>query len=145
VTSPLSARRIVVSHDRFEASSTVSLTDLFSQGYIPIFGAGLDPGIPELRTFETYGSAWASFSVPPVGWEPDLNDGVRLNIRPFVAADVLRRKPNVHWRKDRGKNPPSSPWGEERFNSYEEYCPGQKLTNAMKLAARQWAHGNGAQ
>ena len=50
----------------------------------------------------------------PIGWEPDINDGVRLNIRPFMAEDIpggkkgagiLRAKPNVHWRKDRGKEP----------------------------------------
>jgi hypothetical protein len=48
----------------------------------------------------------------PIGWEPDLDDGVRLNIRPFVTADVLRSKVNVHWRKDRGTNPD----GSERHN-----------------------------
>ena len=41
-----------------------------------------------------------------------LNDGVRLNIRPFVEAGVLRSKFKVHWRKDRGKNPD----GTERHN-----------------------------
>ena len=40
----------------------------------------------------------------PIGWEPDLNDGVRLNIRPFVKAGVLRAPFNIHWRRDRGKN-----------------------------------------
>ena len=60
----------------------------------------------------------------PIGWHPDLNDGVRLNIRPFVEADVLRKRPNIKWGKDRGKNPPGSSWGEERDNdkhlSWEE-------------------------
>ena len=50
----------------------------------------------------------------PIGWEPDINDGMRLNSRPFMAADIpggkkgagiLRSKPNVHWRKDKGKEP----------------------------------------
>ena len=39
---------------------------------------------------------------------PDLNDGVRLNIRPFMTAEVLRhnKKPklNITWDKDRGKD-----------------------------------------
>lgn len=39
-----------------------------------------------------------------IGWNPDLGDGVRLNIRPFVTAGVLRSKVNVHWKKDRGAN-----------------------------------------
>ncbi len=57
---------------------------------------------------------WKPLAEQPVGWEPDVNDGVRLNIRPFMAEDlpggkagagILRAKPNVHWRKDRGKEP----------------------------------------
>ena len=55
---------------------------------------------------------WKSLAEQPVGWDPDLNDGVRLNVRPFVEAGVLRSKFNVHWKKDRGKNPD----GSERHN-----------------------------
>ena len=66
---------------------------------------------------------WKSIDQQPIGWEPDINDGVRLNIRPFMAEDIpggrkgagiLRTKPNIHWRKDRGKEPfrekESFPW-----------------------------------
>jgi hypothetical protein len=59
---------------------------------------------------------WKTLEQQPVGWEPDFNDGVRLNIRPFMKADVLRKKPNIKWGVDRGKNPPGSPWGEVRDN-----------------------------
>jgi hypothetical protein len=45
-----------------------------------------------------------------------VNDGVRLNIRPFMEADVLRKCSNIKWGTDRGKKPPGSPWGEERDN-----------------------------
>jgi len=57
---------------------------------------------------------WKPIEAQPVGWEPDADDGVRLNLRPFLAADlpggrkgagILRSKPNVHWRKDRGREP----------------------------------------
>ena len=57
---------------------------------------------------------WKPLHEQPTGWTPDLNDGIRLNIRPFMADDipggkkgagVLRTKPNIHWRKDRGKEP----------------------------------------
>lgn len=50
----------------------------------------------------------------PIGWEPDINDGVRLNIRPFLATDLsrgrkgaglFRAKLTIHWKKDRGKEP----------------------------------------
>jgi hypothetical protein len=59
---------------------------------------------------------WKPLNQQPIGWHPDLNDGVRLNIRPFIQADVLRKNPNIKWNKDRGKNPPDSPWGEDRNN-----------------------------
>ena len=57
---------------------------------------------------------WKPLHEQPLGWQPDPNDGVRLNIRPFMADDlpggkkaagILRTKPNIHWRKDRGKEP----------------------------------------
>lgn len=48
---------------------------------------------------------WKSLAEQPVGWEPDLDDGVRMNIRPFVGAGILRSKPSVKWDKERGSNP----------------------------------------
>jgi len=33
---------------------------------------------------------WKPLSKQPMGWNPDLNDGVRINIRPFVTAGLLR-------------------------------------------------------
>ncbi|WP_245545519.1 Eco57I restriction-modification methylase domain-containing protein [Mariniradius saccharolyticus] len=59
---------------------------------------------------------WKTLAEQPIGWDPDLNDGVRLNIRPFMEANILRKKPNIKWGVDRGKNPPGAPWGEERNN-----------------------------
>lgn len=59
---------------------------------------------------------WKPLAEQPAGWNPDINDGVRLNIRPFLAADlrkgkkgagVLRWKPNIKWTKDRGQEPES--------------------------------------
>lgn len=35
---------------------------------------------------------WKPMAEQPIGWEPDLDDGVRLNVRPFVSGDVLRSK-----------------------------------------------------
>ncbi len=57
---------------------------------------------------------WKSVGEQPVGWNPDINDGVRLNIRPFMraaisggraGAGILRTRPNITWGKDRGKEP----------------------------------------
>lgn len=57
---------------------------------------------------------WKPLAEQPIGWNPDLNDGVRLNIRPFMTAEVLRhnKKPklNIEWKKDRGNDVPSAPW-----------------------------------
>jgi hypothetical protein len=58
---------------------------------------------------------WKPLHEQPLGWEPDINDGVRLNIRPFLyaqdvgrkGAGILRYKPNAKWGKDRGKEPES--------------------------------------
>lgn len=61
---------------------------------------------------------WKSLEEQPIGWNPDLNDGVRLNIRPFMSvpdignkgAGVLRDKPNIKWNKDRGQDVETAPW-----------------------------------
>lgn len=80
---------------------------------------------------------WKSLAEQPLGWNPDLNDGVRLNIRPFMTAEVLRhnKKPklNITWDKDRGKDVESAPWfkvfGGDRINDHH-------LTVAEKKRAR---------
>jgi hypothetical protein len=68
---------------------------------------------------------WKPLHQQAIGWEPDINDGVRLNIRPFLVAQlrkggktgagILRAKPGtIKWTKDRGKEPLRSkeefPW-----------------------------------
>ena len=85
---------------------------------------------------------WKALTEQPIGWNPDLNDGVRLNIRPFTTAEVLRhnRKPklNISWDKDRGKDVESAPWFKvfkgERINDHH-------LTLAEKRAARETTNG----
>ncbi|MBA7486403.1 hypothetical protein ES707_21962 [subsurface metagenome] len=72
---------------------------------------------------------WKPLEKQPIGWEPDINDGVRLNIYPFMQAGILRKKPNIKWGKDRGKNPPGSPWGPDRYNRYEDLADEYKLTD----------------
>ncbi len=54
---------------------------------------------------------WKPLARQPMGWEPDLDDGVRLNIRPFMTAGILREQPKgISWNKDRGTDVPSAPW-----------------------------------
>ncbi|WP_101103326.1 Eco57I restriction-modification methylase domain-containing protein [Macromonas bipunctata] len=80
---------------------------------------------------------WKPLAQQPIGWNPDLNDGVRLNIRPFMTAEVLRhnKKPklNITWDKDRGKDVESAPWF-HKFNG--DRINDHHLTRAEKLAAR---------
>jgi hypothetical protein len=73
---------------------------------------------------------WKELHEQPVGWEPDLNDGVRLNVRPFVEAGVLRAPFKIHWKKDRGKNPD----GSERHN--DVHLSLAEKTEARKRAGR---------
>lgn len=87
---------------------------------------------------------WKPLDQQPLGWEPDLDDGVRLNIRPFLSvpdvgtkgAGILRAKPNISWNKDRGKDVEASPWYQlfngDRINDHH-------LTLAEKQAAREAA------
>jgi hypothetical protein len=104
---------------------------------------------------------WKPLSQQAIGWHPDLNDGVRMNIRPFLVRDIpggkkgaglLRTKPNIKWEKDRGKEPVRSkaefPW----FWGWDGVTPdfagvgkepdgnrwnGCHYGNAVKQAARQ--------
>ncbi|MDJ0448833.1 N-6 DNA methylase [Methylocystis sp. JR02] len=58
---------------------------------------------------------WKPLHEQPIGWDPDVNDGVRMNIRPFMTARplgakakgacILRATPKIKWDKDRGKEP----------------------------------------
>ncbi|KAA8672337.1 Eco57I restriction-modification methylase domain-containing protein [Vibrio gigantis] len=94
---------------------------------------------------------WKPLEDQPIGWNPDLNDGVRLNIRPFMLAQdvgkkgagVLRGKPNIHWKKDRGTDVASAPWfdlgpayGEKEGSRINDH----HLTLAEKKAARELAN-----
>ncbi|MCX5968981.1 MAG: hypothetical protein NTV57_15335 [Cyanobacteria bacterium] len=77
---------------------------------------------------------WKPLYQQAIGWDPDINDGVRLNIRPFLnaqlhkggktGAGILRAKPGtIKWAKDRGKEPIRSkddfPW----FWGWDENSP----------------------
>ena len=35
---------------------------------------------------------WKPLHEQPIGWEPDINDGVRMNIRPFMTARPLKAR-----------------------------------------------------
>jgi hypothetical protein len=104
---------------------------------------------------------WKPLHEQPIGWEPDLNDGVRINIRPFMMAKtlgargkkscILRVAPSINWQKDRGTEPERPredfPWfwswdGETQdFEGGREYDGARwndlHYTRAFKQAARE--------
>jgi hypothetical protein len=83
---------------------------------------------------------WKPLSQQPIGWNPDLNYGVRMNIRPFVEAGILRKNPNIKWTKDRGKEPkrPKNeyPWFWEGDTFKGDRVNNVHLTNQQKMNAR---------
>ncbi len=108
---------------------------------------------------------WKPLAEQPIGWEPDINDGVRMNVRPFLASDmpngrngagVLRYKPNIKWTKDRGKEPQrlksEYPWFWGWDEKTVDFLGGKEFdgnrwndchyTNKAKQAARETAMGN---
>jgi hypothetical protein len=77
---------------------------------------------------------WKPLHQQAIGWDPDINDGVRLNMRPFLSAQlrkggmkgagILRVKPGtIKWAKNLGKEPLRSkeefPW----FWGWDENSP----------------------
>lgn len=106
---------------------------------------------------------WKRLREQLVGWEPDLNDGVRINIRPFMTASplngrgrkscILRVTPNIKWEKDRGKEPHRAkedyPWFWKWDGSTDDFAGGKEFDGnrwndlhyslAFKQAARQRA------
>jgi hypothetical protein len=110
---------------------------------------------------------WKPLHKQPIGWEPDINDGVRFNIRPFMVAKplgaraggacILRSTPkNINYGKDRGKEPhrprEAFPWfwdwdghtvnfaGGPKFNPTR--WTGLHYTTVFKQAARDRHRGN---
>ncbi|WNZ28442.1 MAG: N-6 DNA methylase [Candidatus Bathyarchaeota archaeon] len=91
---------------------------------------------------------WKPIEQQPIGWNPDLNDGVRVNIRPFMSvpdigkkgAGILRDKPNIKWNKDRGKDVQSAPWfklGPKYGGREGDRINDHHLSLAEKKAARK--------
>ena len=109
---------------------------------------------------------WKSLDRQPAGWEPDLDDGVRVNIRPFLSARtlksargknacILRVPPKIKWDKDRGKEPSRTktafPWFWGWDGQAADFLGGAEFdgnrwndlhySRAAKLAARERAKG----
>jgi hypothetical protein len=90
---------------------------------------------------------WKPLYQQPLGWEPDVNDGIRINIRPWVTAKplnpsradacILRCTPKVKYGKDRGKEPARDktdfPW----FADSSDRANDLHLSLEEKRAARE--------
>jgi hypothetical protein len=78
---------------------------------------------------------WKPLERQPIGWEPDFDDGVRQNIRPFIKAEVLGCSlEKILKDVDRGKDVASAPWFPD-FNG--ERRNDHHTTLAEKRAARE--------
>ena len=108
---------------------------------------------------------WKPLAEQPIGWDPDINDGVRLNIRPFMTARplgakakkacILRAAPGIKWDKDRGNEPDRPkdqfPWFWTWDEESQDFLGGSKFdgkrhndlhyTRKAKDAARAKAGG----
>jgi hypothetical protein len=62
------------------------------------------PAWPWERPYDIF-VRWKPLTEQASGWNPNLNDGVRMYVRPFVQAGILRKTPNIQWTNDRGKEP----------------------------------------
>jgi hypothetical protein len=105
---------------------------------------------------------WKPLHQQAIGWEPDINDGVRLNCRPFMAATLTRGKAgaglfrakpgtSLKWEKDRGKEPMRAkqdfPWFWKWDEQTKDFAGSDEFdgnrwndchyTTAFKHAARQ--------
>ena len=81
---------------------------------------------------------WKSLEKQPIGWH-DLNDGVRLNIRPFMTNSPAAEpepdpslKPNVHWKKDRGKDVVSAPSTSSAWNTKARKATASTTTTSRR-------------
>ena len=81
---------------------------------------------------------WKPLSKQAIGWHPDINDGVRMNIRPFARADILRKRVKIKWEKDRGKEPQRDkaeyPW----FWGWDEEEPGTDPKPGKDPVGNRW-------
>ncbi|RYL99701.1 Eco57I restriction-modification methylase domain-containing protein [Sphingobium fuliginis] len=81
---------------------------------------------------------WKALAQQPLGWDPDLDDGVRQNIRPFIKAGLLTHDlSKILKDKDRGTDVNSAPWysmfkGERRNDHHTSLTEKRSARDAMK-------------
>lgn len=87
---------------------------------------------------------WKPIHEQAIGWAPDINDGVRVNIRPWLLAKpyqagrrdgcILRANPRMNYGKDRGKEPhrpkEDFPWFWSWDEKSEDFLGGKDFDGA---------------
>lgn len=90
---------------------------------------------------------WKPLSQQAIGWHPDLNDGIRLNIRPFLLAGDLGAKGAGLFRAKPGitLDPDKADRGTEPLRDKDEYpwfwCdkpPGKDPFPGKEYSGRRW-------
>ena len=108
---------------------------------------------------------WKPLHEQPIGWEPDLDDGIRMNLRPFMLARplsarakdacILRTSPRARWGRDKGnesrREKDAYPWFWGWDGQSVDFLGGADFdgirwndlhySRAVKLAARERAKG----
>jgi hypothetical protein len=84
---------------------------------------------------------WKSLDQQPMGWKPDLDDGVRLNIRPWVESGILREPSpkGIKWGVDRGTDVASGPWfkDDKGKRDNDRHIPLAEKRDAREAATRK--------
>jgi hypothetical protein len=80
-----------------------------------------------------------------IGEHPDLNDGVRTNIRPLIKANFLHKSSNIKWTKGNGRVPnwdrDEYPWFWSGKVFMRDRVNDVRLTNAATGVVRERACG----
>jgi hypothetical protein len=88
---------------------------------------------------------WKPLVEQPIGWDPDLDDGIRVNIRPWITAarlykaskaGVFRARPNLRFTKDPGKEPDRDPKDFPWFRGSRDRINDHHLSLEEKRRAR---------
>ncbi|MEQ1947402.1 MAG: N-6 DNA methylase [Bryobacteraceae bacterium] len=105
-------------------------------------------GFPESKSGYDIFVRWKPIHEQPIGWEPDVNDGVRVNMRPWLYAkpyqaskkdaSLLRVTPfKLPLGKSKGKEQLESTDGFPWYASSQDRTNDEHLTLEEKLAARE--------
>ncbi|MDR1314562.1 MAG: hypothetical protein LBQ12_12950 [Deltaproteobacteria bacterium] len=131
----------LINYHKLSCQLLSTLNDVYIAGWVKLQEIGISnkepgakarqesaKGLMKRINFIMHGDApldvfvrWKTFDEQPTSFCPDVDDGVRVNIRPFAipyvwvgikkSSGILRDKVNLDWNSDEGDFPPTSePW-----------------------------------